>query len=113
MSHLLIVIKSKRQFLIVSENLIAHIPLDTGPHNMSIISNIKITKRLHQHQQDHKNPQFYDHAGSHFHRQIYNVTGDIPDNERDYQRNGRPQYGEKHIRKEQPFIRLIISGKVL
>src|SRR5699024_5228646 len=97
MSYFLIIIKGKGQLLIMAEYLIAHIPLNPGSHYMSVVSNIKIAERLDQYQQDHKDPQLHDHSSGHVYRQIYNITGNIPDDERDHQGNGRPQYGIKHI----------------
>ena len=90
MSYLLVVIKGKRQLLVMPEYLIAHIPFYPGPHDMPVIGNIKVTERLHQYQNHHEDSQLHDQIRCLLHRLVHNRVGNITYNKRYYKGDSGP-----------------------
>ena len=89
MSNLLVIVKRKRELLVMSKYLVAHIPLDPGSHNMTVIGNIIVTKCLHQHKGNHKNTQLHDQVCGLPHRLVHYCAGDIAYDQRNHQRDPR------------------------
>ena len=113
MTYFLIVIKGKRQFLIVSKNLISHIMLNLCPHQVTVIGNKEITKTFQRHHCHHDNSQLNNNFCRLCQRHFHHRSGNITNHQRYDQRDGCPQHGKKHVCPEKSTIRLIISRKFL
>ena len=113
MPYFLIIIKSKRQFLIMSKNLISHIMLNLCSHQVTIIGNKEIAETFQRHHCHHDDSQLNDNfcglRKGHFHH----CSSNIANHQRYDQRDGCSQHSKKHICPEKSAIRLIISRQLL
>ena len=62
LADLLIIIKCKRELLVMAEYLVSHIMLNISAHHMSIIGDKITASKLHQDQYQHSHPDFQNHG---------------------------------------------------
>ena len=108
LSHFLVVIKCKRKFLVMTENLISHVVFNVSPHHVAIISDKITASQLHQDQCKHTDPNLQnDHLGF-LCRHFPYGTHDITYQKGNDQSNSCSQKGKKQIREKQTFVWFII-----
>ena len=89
MPHLLIVIEREGQLLIMPEDIPSHIRFHLRPHNMSEVSDIKITEDLKQHESDHQPSQHKDRSPCLRRIEVHDLVGNVSHYQRNNQRHHR------------------------
>ena len=79
----------------MTENLIAHIVLNIGTHQMSEISNVKITEAFDRNEPDHQNAQSQNALKRLISGQYDYIRRDITHDQRDHKRDRGPKNCKK------------------